>query len=117
MRYRQLTADGDYSFGQQQADFYRDTPEAVAQAVLTRLELFTGQWFLDNTEGTPWRTDVLGKYTQDSYDSVIQARILDTQGVTQIDAYSSTRNADTRVLSVSATISTVYGQTTITTTL
>ncbi|MFY2645669.1 MULTISPECIES: hypothetical protein [Achromobacter] len=117
MRYRKLTADGDYSFGQQQADFYRDTPDAVAQAVLTRLQLFTGQWFLDNTEGTPWRTEVLGKYTQDSYDSVIQARILDTQGVTQIDAYSSTRDADNRVLSVAATISTAYGQTTITTTL
>ncbi|MEW9139884.1 hypothetical protein AB2664_30055 [Bacillus wiedmannii] len=117
MRYRKLTVDGDYAFGQQQADFYRDSPEVVAQAVLTRLELFTGQWFLDNTEGTPWRTDVLGKYTQDSYDSVIQARILDTQGVTQIDAYSSTRNADTRALTVAATISTAYGQTSITTTL
>lgn len=117
MRYRKLSPDGDYSFGQQQADFYRNVPEAVAQAVLTRLELFTGQWFLDNQEGTPWRTDVLGKYTADVYDSVIQARILDTEGVTQIDAYSSNRNPDTRALSVTTTIDTIYGQTTITTTL
>jgi hypothetical protein len=117
MRYRKLTADGDYSFGQQQADFYRNVPEAVAQAVLTRLELFTGQWFLDSDEGTPWRTDVLGKYTSDVYDAVIKARILDTQGVTQIDAYTSSRDADSRKLTVTATITTAYGQTTITTTL
>jgi hypothetical protein len=117
MRYRKLDADGDYSFGQQQADFYRNVPEAVGQAVLTRLELFTGQWFLDNQEGTPWRTDVLGKYTGDVYDAVIQARILDTEGVTRIDQYSSTRNENTRRLSVAATITTIYGQTTITTTL
>jgi hypothetical protein len=117
MRYRKLTADGDYSFGQQQADFYRNVPEAVGQAVLTRLELFTGQWFLDSDEGTPWRTDVLGKYTRDSYDAVIQARILDTEGVTRIDDYTSAFNENTRKLTVSATITTAYGQTTVTTTL
>lgn len=117
MRYRKLTADGDYSFGQQQADFYRNSPEAVAQAVLTRLELFTGQWFLDADEGTPWRTDVLGKYTGDVYDAVVKARILDTEGVTRIDAYSSTLDRNTRKLSVAVTITTAYGQTTITTTL
>jgi hypothetical protein len=117
MRYRKLTADGDYSFGQQQADFYRNVPETVGQAVLTRLELFTGQWFLDAEEGTPWRTDVLGKYTRDSYDAVIQARILDTEGVTRIDDYSSTLDPDTRRLSVTATITTAYGQTTVATTL
>lgn len=33
MRYRKLDENGDYSFGGQQADYYRDTPLAVAQAV------------------------------------------------------------------------------------
>ena len=78
MRYRKLDANGDYSFGAQQADFFVDSPEGVAQAVQTRLGLFTGEWFLDTTDGTPWRTEVLGKYTQDSYDAVIKDRILTT---------------------------------------
>ncbi len=59
----------------------------------------------------------LVKYTDDVYDAVIKARILDTDGVTQIDAYRSSLDPNTRSLSVTATITTIYAQTTITTTL
>jgi hypothetical protein len=117
MRYRKLGSAGDYTFGHQQADFYRDQPEAVAQAVQTRLELFTGEWFLDTSDGTPWRTDVLGKYTQAAYDIVLKDRILGTEGVLSIEAYSSTLNRQTRALSVQASISTIYGTATVQATL
>lgn len=117
MRYRKLDANGDAVFGHQQNDFYRDQPEAVAQAVKTRLALFTGEWFLDVTDGTPWTTQVLGKYTNDQYDAVIRDRILGTTGVTQIDSYSSTVNTATRTLTVTATIDTQFGTATFTTTI
>lgn len=117
MRYRKMDANGDYTFGNQQADFYVDTPAGVAQAVQTRLELFTGEWFLDTTDGTPWRTDVLGKYTQRAYDTVVKDRILQTDGVTSIDSYSSTMDRNARALSIGATISTIYGVTTVQATL
>ena len=111
MRYRKLDANGDYSFGGQQADFYRDTPEAVAQAVQTRLLLLRGEWFLDITEGMPWNTEVLGKFTNGTYDSAIRQRILGTQGVTELTAYSSTLDSQKRALTVAATINTIYGST------
>jgi hypothetical protein len=127
MRYRKLDANGDYSFGNQQADFYIDTPAGVAQAVQTRLSLLTGEWFLDVTDGTPWRTEVLGKYTQNAYDAVIKDRILSTQvttnqlvmaaAVTSVTAYSSSFDPNTRKLTVIATIQTIYGETQIATTL
>jgi hypothetical protein len=117
MRYRKMTVDGDYQWGHQQNDFYRDQSQAVAQAVQTRLNLFSGEWFLDVTDGTPWTTQVLDKYTKDQYDAAIQDRILGTQGVTQITNYSSSANTATRKLTVAATVETQYGTATITTTI
>lgn len=116
MRYRKLDPAGDFTIGTG-ADFYVNEPLAVAQAVQTRLELFAGEWFLDTTDGMPWRTEVLGKYTKEAYDTVLSQRILGTSGVTGIAAYSSTFDPAARRLTITATIDTIYGQTTITGTL
>lgn len=109
MRYRRLTADGDYSFGQGSANFLKDSPECVAQSVFTRMLLWRGEWFLDVTEGMPWATNVLGKNTLPLYDSAIRARVLDTEGVTGIVSYSSNLDTVNRALSVSMTIDTQFG--------
>lgn len=108
MRYRKLDENGDYTFGTG-FDFYRDKPEAVAQAVRTRLDLWKGEWFLDTSDGTPWLTEVLGKYTLRTYDAMIRARILGTDGVTQLLAYSSNYDGSARKVQITATIETKYG--------
>jgi len=110
MRLRKWDTNGDMQAGHGLADYWINTPEGVAQAVVQRLKLMTGEWFLDSQEGTPYVGAVLGKHTEQSYDPVIRERILDTDGVTSLDAYSSSLNRDTRKLSVTATISTQYGQ-------
>lgn len=114
MKYRKLTATGDYSFGHRAADFYVDSPDAVAQAVQTRLLLIQGEWFLDTTAGTPYFTRILGTGTQRTCDQAIQDVIIGTEGVLRIDAYSSDVNPVTRALTAAATITTVYGQATVT---
>ncbi|QNB08329.1 hypothetical protein G5S34_17260 [Herbaspirillum frisingense] len=111
MRYRKEDADGDYVFGRQELDFLKDSPDAVAQAVDTRLKLLKGEWFVDTSDGTPWSTEVLGKNTQSTYDAAIRQRILRTPGVLRLTAYSSTADPETRHLSVNATIDTIYGTT------
>jgi hypothetical protein len=116
MKYRKRDANGDFVLGTG-ADYWIDQPEAVAEAIRTRLGLFTGEWFLDTTEGMPWRSDVLGRGTQNSYDTVIRARILGTTGVTEITGYTSSLDRDTRRLTVSVTVDTDYGTTTVDTTL
>lgn len=113
MRYRKLDANGDMMFGRGQADFYRDVPDAPAQAVKTRLGLKTGEWFLDTSEGTPWDTEVLGKYTLGTRNRMVRMRVLDTSGVTSIDSYASSYDPDTRTFSVNMTIDTAYGKVTI----
>lgn len=107
MRYRQMDKAGDYVFGYG-SNFLTDTPAAVAQAVLTRLRLFTGEWFLDNREGLEL-DNILGKGTQTTRDREVQSRILGTPGVTGIAAYSSSVDSR-RNFTVQATIDTLYGQ-------
>lgn len=114
MRYRALSPSGDYTFGQGRANFLVNSPATVAQAVLTRLLLLQGEWFLDTSDGTPYATQVLGTGTQATRDQAIKSRVLDTQGVTGIVAYASQVNADTRGFSVQMTIDTTYGQTQVT---
>jgi len=109
MRYRKLDAENDYSFGHLASDFFVDTPEAVAQAIKTRLDLSTGDWFLDLTEGTPYFPNILGHGTSATYDITLKQRIIDTPGVLSLDQYQSSLDADTRKLTVTCLVTTVYG--------
>lgn len=113
MRYRALSESQDYTFGNGQANFLRNTPETVAQAVVTRLRLLTGEWFLDTEEGTAYQAGVLGKQTLETASAVIRERILGTQGLVEILQFDISENRDTRTLSVSAKIDTIYGPATI----
>lgn len=111
MKVRKLTASGDYRLGHGDRDFHVDTAEGVAQNVMTRLALWQGQWFIDTSEGTPWLQRILGKHN--AVDTVIKTRILDTPGVISISEYESILNPDTRSMTVTATLETEYGQSTI----
>jgi len=114
MRYRKLDANGDYLFGQANS-FYVDEPEGVAQAILTRLLLWAGEWFLDTTEGTDYYNEILGYGTQGSRDAEVRRRILETPGVSDIVLYSS--SVVNRKFNVSCTVSTQFGTATVTATL
>jgi hypothetical protein len=120
MRYRKLDANSDMQFGHGSGDFWHDEPEAVGQSVLTRLLLFSGEWFLDTTAGTPWggfplndlvvkQGRILAEHTQLSRDAAIRERIITTSGVLTLTNYGSSFNPESRSFSVNATIDTIYG--------
>lgn len=111
MRYRALSATGDYTFGQGSANYLIDVPLTVGQAVKTRLLLLTQEWFLDLTEGTPYSTQILGTNTRATRDLAVKARILKTPGVKQLVQYAS--EVRDRQFLVGAIVDTIYGQTTV----
>lgn len=113
MKYRKDDAAGDYVFGVPNA-FDENSPEAVAHAIKTRLQLHSGEWFLDLTAVTPWETDVLGKYTKGAYDAALKGVILGTQGVNALVAYESAFDGNSRKLTVSARVDTIYGEALVT---
>lgn len=111
MRYRKLDDKGDMSFGNQQADFYRDDPAAVGQAVWTRLRLWVGEWFIDTTEGTPYQQAALGTNKRATIEPAIRQRILNTQNVTSIESFDLVIDPDNRKATISAVINTAFGST------
>ena len=90
MRYRKLDENGDFSAGHGSADFFVDEPNTVAQSVLTRLRLWTGEWFLNTDEGTPYREQVLGVRKRQTAGPALKLRIASTEGVTSVDALQIT---------------------------
>lgn len=113
MRVRKQDQNGDYVFGSGQEDFYKDSPDGVAQIVQTRLLLFRGEWFLDSQEGTPYLQGVIGKSDEQVRDDIIKQRVLNTEGVLRIVSYESNLDRENRKLSVSLTIDTIYGNNSI----
>lgn len=114
MRYRALDTNGDYAFGKGPGQFLVDSPEAVAQAVRTRLALWSGEWYLDTSEGTDYEARILGNTSQEIANQAIQERILATPGVLTITDYINIYDSTTRTNSVTVGISTIYGATSLT---
>lgn len=111
MRYRKQDENGDYVLAGY-SPFLVDSPEAVVQAVKTRMSLFIKEWFVDLREGLDLGK-IMGYHTQNTRDLEIKKRILGTKGVTLLVSYSSEMTPDRRFI-VRATINTQYGQTYIT---
>lgn len=110
MRYRKLTSDGDYVFGSGKNDFLVNSPEAVAQAILTRLKLWLGEWFADTSDGTGWNQSIVGKQSKNLYELTFHQRVLETPGVKSIVDFQSALDPDTRRLTVSMTVNTIFGE-------
>ncbi len=108
MRYRVLDSNGDYVFGQGVGEFLVDSPDAVAQAIETRLQLGTNEWFLDLSEGTPYLEEILGMGKSVTADAAIRDRILGTPNVLSIDQYLSSLDSR-RNLTVTCKVSTTFG--------
>lgn len=114
MKYRKLTADGDYSFGHNQNDFISDVG-AVAQAIRTSLLLLEGEWWEDLSIGLPLFQNILGMPgTPDNVqaaDLLIQGVISNVDGVRRIKEFESSYQS--RSYKMQCTVETIYGELTI----
>ena len=100
-----LTSDA-YPAGQAPAQ----CPNPVLQDCLQRLSMFLGEWFLDNTQGTPWFQQILVKNPdQSKVDAILLNILADTIGVTQVNDYSFTINSQFRTLTVNFSLQTTSG--------
>jgi len=119
MRYRRMV-DGEPQFGQSQKDFLQGI-DAVAQAIQTRLRLFTGEWWEDQKDGLPVWTQIIGfgGNNKDKIGTVITKRILetklnDTRLVSGMSNVVNDFNGITRKYTYTGSAKSIYGLITIT---
>jgi pantothenate kinase-related protein Tda10 len=112
MRYRNQI--DDYSFGKNEQDFLTGTA-AVSQAIKTQLLLLLGEWWEDTEDGLPLFENILGQpgtpQNVQSIDLLIKDRISNTLGVISVSDFQSTYQ--NRQYSLSCTVSTQYGDATV----
>lgn len=112
MRVRALDAQGDWQFGRG-IQSYKTEKEALAQNISTRLKSWKNDCFFAMDDGVDY-ANYLDIGTKEFLDLDVKRCLLQTEGVLRIDAYSSTLDASTRGLTVSATVATIFGEMTVT---
>jgi len=112
LKYRRLDSNGDYLFGQGSQTFLTDT-NAVAQAVETSLGLYQGEWWEDTSVGLPLWQKILGSPGSRTsvIDALLQDRISDVTGVTNVYGVTSSFDSATRTYSFAAYVETEYSTT------
>ena len=79
--------------------------DAVKQHVTQRLRMFTGEWFLNLSEGVPYFQNILVKNPNpDIVDSLIKDTILSTPGVDELLSFNLEYDAALRTLIVDFSI-------------
>ena len=111
MKYRRITAEGDYAFGFGNTSFVTDI-DAVRQAIQTKLKLFQGEFWEDLNDGLPFFQQIAGTTSKDSIDLLIRARILSTPQVIEISSFQSSIGVD-RKYKATVGVNTVYGSLTV----
>ncbi len=103
---RALDEKHDWTFGKGRNNYLKNLT-ALMQNIDTRLKQFLGDCFFDVGDGIDWPT-ILGSKDQLGAQLIIQARILNTEGVTGISQLSLYLSA-ARELRVAYQVNTIYG--------
>jgi len=99
MKVAGITSEGDFIFGRSLAS-YKTKSDAIAQNVVTRLRLFTDDWYLDVDSGIPW-IELLGtRGNSDRIRREVEKSVLQTDGVKSISKLEITEDSENRGLSI-----------------
>jgi len=88
--------------------------DRVVQAIRIKLKFFYGEWFLDTTYGIKYQELIFIKNPNvNIVDDALKAAIVDDPDVLELIKFESDIDNQTRVLTVSFVVNTIYGIVTI----
>ena len=107
-----LTENGDLDLTGGRMSLAENT-DAVAQRVLNKIYLATGDWVFDLFFGTNWDLvfGAKGRSAINNADNVIKLAIRETEGVAEIITYKSSLNNQTGEFLIECSIKDIYGKT------
>lgn len=105
-----LDVDGDLDISAGDLVLVSDA-DAVLQAVRIRLQFFKGEWYLDESAGLPYFQDILVKNPDmNVLQFLFRKAILETPGITTVNALTLSFDSAARSLSVSYRASSDVGE-------
>jgi hypothetical protein len=107
MRTRRIDRNNDWMFGAGRQS-YAAKSDAVRQKVLTRLQSFRNDWFLDLDAGIDW-LPMMESRDGDGITSAVRTTVLQTKGVARLTAIESSFDARRRKMKVSVSYIDIYG--------
>lgn len=114
MSYRKLDDNGDMVFGNGSLDFFINDVDEVAQSIQTRLKLYSGESFLNTSAWVPLPA-IVGKDAQATIQPAMRQVIVETPTNPTINSLDYVYDPVDRKATLHIDISTIYGQSTITT--
>jgi hypothetical protein len=103
------TEDGDLALQSNRMQLC-DGKTQLKQALLARLRVFRGEWFLDLQAGTPYFEQILGKNNNPGGpEGALKEVITQTPGVRSLQEFSFELDRRTRVAAVSFTVDSDFG--------
>jgi len=88
--------------------------DLMRQRLKQSLLFFMGEWYLDTTDGVPYYQEILKKGPdQITVESVLKAAIVETPEVIKLLSFSPEYDNARRLYSLSFSVSTVYGNVTL----
>lgn len=106
MTVRAVDDNNDWLFGKGRND-YKSRNSAIAQCIKTRLQSFLGDCFFATEEGIDW-FNLLGGKNQLALELAVRATILNTPLVTRLLSSSVELDRETRLITLSYAVETVY---------
>jgi len=108
MSVSRLDSNGDWTFGQGLAGYITGSDE-IKQNVVTRIQSFKNDWFLDTDAHIDWFNLLSNRNTKETTKSQLSKTVLDTVGVNTLDELNFILDRENRKANIQLSYTDIYG--------
>ena len=108
MSVSRLDSNGDWTFGQGLAGYISGSDE-IKQSLVTRIQSFKNDWFLDQESNIDWFNLLSNRNAEETTKAQLSKTVLDTVGVNTLDELNFVIDRENRKADIQLTYTDIYG--------